>query len=331
MKNTRRAFLEKSLVTVAGMTAGFNAIFPDNLFESCGSSTFATTFPPDDDAFKISLFSKHLQWLDFDKMADALAATGFDGADLTVRPGGHVEPQNVERDLPKAAEALSKRGKKVYMITTSINSADDPVTDKIIKTCSELGIKRYRMDWCYYDNAKTIEENIAIIKAQMSKLAELNEKYSVSGEYQNHSGVAGNRIYFGGAIWDLALILREINSKWVGVQYDVYHATVEGANAWPVGLRFISPFIRSIVVKDFEWINKKSESVPLGEGRVDFKKYFSILKELNIAVPVSVHMEYPLGGADNGAKTITVKDEVIFDAMKKDISVLRNYLKEAGF
>ena len=217
------------------------------------------------------------------------------------------------------------------MITTSVNSADAPVTDKIIKTCSELGIKRYRMDWSYYDNAKTIEENITIIKTQMSKLAELNEKYSVSGEYQNHSGVAGNRIYFGGAIWDLALILREINSKWVGVQYDVYHATVEGANAWPVGLRFISPFIRSIVVKDFEWINKKSESVPLGEGRVDFKKYFSILKELNIAVPVSLHMEYPLGGADNGAKTITVKDEVIFDAMKKDISVLRNYLKEAGF
>ena len=325
MKNNRRVFIEKSLITVAGMTAGFNAFFPDNLSESCMLSNFF----PSDDAFKISLFSKHLQWLDFDKMADAIAATGFDGADLTVRPGGHVEPENVERDLPKAVEAFAKRDKKIYMITSSINSADDPVTVKIIKTCSELGIKRYRMDWSYYDNAKTVEENIAIIKTKLSKLAELNERYSISGEYQNHSGIAANRVYFGGAIWDIALVLKEINSKWLGVQYDVYHATVEGANAWPIGLKFICPFIRSIVIKDFEWINTKSESVPLGKGRVDFKQYFSILKEQNIAVPVSVHLEYPLGGAENGAKKITVGDEIVFNAMKKDINVLKNYLKEA--
>ena len=44
---------------------------------------------------------------------------------------------------------------------------------------------------------------------------------------------------------------------------------------------------------------------------------------------MSVHLEYSLGGAENGAKKITIEDEVVFNAMKKDINVLKNYLKEA--
>jgi len=44
------------------------------------------------EAFKISIFSKHLQWLDYKEMANVLSEVGFDGADLTVRPGGHVLP-----------------------------------------------------------------------------------------------------------------------------------------------------------------------------------------------------------------------------------------------
>ena len=33
-------------------------------------------------------------------MAEVVAENGFDGADLTVRPGGQVLPENVEKDLP---------------------------------------------------------------------------------------------------------------------------------------------------------------------------------------------------------------------------------------
>jgi hypothetical protein len=33
-------------------------------------------------------------------MAKAATEIGFDGVDLTVRPKGHVLPDNVEKDLP---------------------------------------------------------------------------------------------------------------------------------------------------------------------------------------------------------------------------------------
>ena len=114
-----------------------------------------------------------------------------------------------------------------------------------------------------------------MIHGKLEKLAKLNEKYSISGEYQNHSGDYGSGIYFGAPIWDLAAALKRINSPFLGSQYDIYHATVEGANTWPVGLKLISPYIRSIDIKDFYWSKKDgkwiSETVPLGEGMVDFK------------------------------------------------------------
>jgi hypothetical protein len=71
----------------------------------------------------IHVFSKHLQWLDYGALAETVAATGFDGVDLTVRPGGHVLPERVQDDLPRAVEAMSKSGLNVDMMTTVIDNA----------------------------------------------------------------------------------------------------------------------------------------------------------------------------------------------------------------
>ena len=334
MKTTRRIFIAKSVMTGVGLTAGLNTgLLRGNSSENNSLSSHFSGVP-DSDSFKISVFSKHLHWLDYQGMAKALADLGFDGADLTVRPGGHVLPENVESDLPKAVEALAKEGKKVYMITTSVIDADDPVSEKVLKTASSLGIKHYRTGYMYYNDRNPVKNDIQKFNQQLMRLAALNAKYSISGEYQNHSGNYGQGIYFGGPIWDLAAALDKINSPWLGSQYDVYHATVEGANAWTVGLRLISPFIRSSDIKDFKWMEVdgkvRSVTVPLGEGMVDFKRYFSLLKENNISIPLSMHFEYPLGGAENGNKELTIKKEDVLAAMRRDLTTLRKYLKESG-
>jgi len=335
MLTSRRNFTAK-LIFTAGIAASgaHRRIFaspPSDMKEKTPVSNKPENNP---EAFKISIFSKHLQWLDYKDMANVLKEIGFDGADLTVRPGGHVLPDRVEEDLPKAAEALAIEGKKIYMLTTAIDNADDPFTVRILKTASSLGIRHYRMGWGHYDNTRSVEENISSIQLKLTKLALLNEKYSISGEYQNHSGVASEGIYFGGAIWDIAKVLKEINSPWLGSQYDIYHATIEGANTWPVGFKLISPFIRSIDIKDFKWIERdgkiRSEAVPLGEGMVDFRRYFRLLKENKLEIPVSLHFEYPLGGAENGSSKLTIERGEVVSAMRKDLSNLKKYLKDAG-
>ncbi len=334
MKTSRRNFIAKSMLTAAGVTAGVktNILRGDSLTSNPANPVFPGQV--DKDGFKISIFSKHLHWLDYKDTAKALADMGFDGADLTVRPGGHVLPEKVETDLPKASEAMSKEGKKIYMITTSVIDADDPVSEKVLKTASSLGIKHYRTGYLNYNDKNPVRNDVAKFHQQLWKLATLNAKYSISGEYQNHSGNYGQGIYFGAPIWDLAAALEKINSPWLGSQYDVYHATVEGANAWTVGLRLISQYIRSVDIKDFRWMEKdgkvRSVTIPLGEGMVDFKTFFTILKEYNVSVPLSMHFEYPLGGAENGNKELTMKKEDVLAAMKKDLDTLKKYLKEAG-
>jgi sugar phosphate isomerase/epimerase len=334
MRTTRRAFLNKSFFAATGIAAGLNKdIITVDFPGSLGKAELISE-SPDSDAFKISIFSKHLHWLNYEGMAKAIADMGFDGADLTVRPGGHVLPENVVTDLPKAVEALAKYGKKVYMITTAIIDADDPLSEKILKTASSLGIKHYRTGYFYYKDKNPVRDDVALFNKQLARLAALNAKCSISGEYQNHSGNYGQGIYFGAPIWDLSAALEQIDSPWMGSQYDVYHATIEGANAWSVGLRLISKYIRSADIKDFKWLEKdgkvRSVTVPLGEGMVDFKTFFALIKEHSISIPLSIHYEYPLGGAENGDRNLTMKKEYVLAAMKKDLDLLKKYLTEAG-
>src|SRR5436309_9976838 len=47
---------------------------------------------------KVAIFSKHLQFLRGAELARAAGEIGFNGIDLTVRAGGHVEPARAAED-----------------------------------------------------------------------------------------------------------------------------------------------------------------------------------------------------------------------------------------
>ena len=68
--------------------------------------------------------------------------------------------------------------------------------------------------------------------------------------------------------------------------------------------------------------------MPAGEGLIDFKKYFALLKQHNVSVPVSLHYEYDLGGAENGAFSITMSRDKVLAAMRKDILAFRKMIQE---
>lgn len=314
--NSRRSFLK----SVSAFSAGVVLTGRQNLF--------AETVKPESTAVserKIHLFSKHLQWLGYAEMAKMAKQIGFDGIDLTVRPDGHVLPENVNTDLPKAVNAIRNSGLIVDRITTAIIDPDDPFTVPILQKASELGIKNYRMGWLSYNPALSVKENLKLINGKLERLARLNKQFEIKGAYQNHAGEL-----VGGAVWDMGLMLEGIDPEYLGIRYDIRHATVEGGLSWPVGLQFLADKINSLDLKDCIW--KKTEdkwqpvNVPLGEGMVDFNRYFKILNQQNIAGDFTLHFEYELGGADTGAFRLTVPPEVVTSAMKRDLSVLRGWL-----
>ena len=77
---SREAFLKLSVMGLAALPlVGMKALEDVNV-------------PALNQVPRVHLFSKHLQFLDYDKMSRAAAELGFDGLDVTVRKGGHVTP-----------------------------------------------------------------------------------------------------------------------------------------------------------------------------------------------------------------------------------------------
>lgn len=276
----------------------------------------------------VYLFSKHLQFLNYDEMSEATAEMGFDGLDLTVRPKGHVLPENISIDLPKAVEAMKKQGLKPKMMSTNVWDISNKVQKNVLETASELGFTNYRTDWLKYPEDRSIVESQAIYGQQAKELEMLNEKLGLIAGYQNNSGM-----YVGAPVWDLIPILEKTKGKNIGSQYDIRHAVIEGGESWELGLRRIRPYINSIVLKDVKWgvVNGKWEpiNVPMGEGMVDFNRYFSLLKKYQINVPVSLHVEYDLGGAEQGLDKITIPKKEVYKRISKDLVYLQEAWKNA--
>ncbi len=280
-----------------------------------------------DEKLSVHIFSKHLQFLDYEDMAKAAADIGFDGVDLTVRPKGHVLPENATRDLPKAVAAIKKAGLQALMMTSAVINADDPVNEDVLKTASEQGITHYRSNWLKYPDDRSFKESLDIYKPQVKKLSKKNKQLGLKGGYQNHSGH-----YVGAAIWDMWELLSDADHEWMGSQYDVCHGTIEGGRCWAQNLELINPYINSIALKDFKWENIdgtwKVQYQPIGEGMVDFKQYFKLLKQYGINVPVSLHMEYPIGGAEHGGRENVDADKA-FSSMKRDLDMVHKLWEEA--
>lgn len=274
------------------------------------------------DATVIQIFSKHLQWLDYEAMADAVKEMGFDGIDLTVRPDGHVLPENVEKDLPKAVAAIRKRGLLLQCITTAITGADEPFTEAILRTAASLEITRYRMGWISYDKNQDMLTNLEGIRQRLTRLAALNKTYGLRADYQNHTGDN-----FGSNPWELWYVLKDLPVEFIASRFDVRHAMVEGYQSWVNDFRLLSSFIRTLDFKDFKWTaDGQIKNVPLGQGLVDFAAYAGMLKSHGVTAPITIHCEYDLGGAQEGRKDINMKPEQILQAIKRDLIFLRGVL-----
>jgi L-ribulose-5-phosphate 3-epimerase len=216
------------------------------------------------------------------------------------------------------------------MMATNINDADDPTTGKVLKTASENGITHYRMAYYDYDRNGDLQLQLEKLRNKARHLAKLNEKYGIKGAYQNHEGT-----HVGASVWDIWYVLKEIDPDWIGLQFDIRHATVEGGKSWVNDLRLVHDHIHCSVIKDFIWeLNSVNRwvvrNVPVGEGMVDFDQYFKLFKEFDIAGPISLHIEYPIFTQDEATLSLNQKLRVAEKVLSKDLKMARQLLGAAG-
>jgi len=306
----RRNFIQTTAVSAAGLSLA-------------GTGLANSILAPRLAKRPICAFTKCLQFLSFDEIGEVLSFLGFDGADITLRAGGQVEPADAKTALPIAIKSLQKSNITIPMVVTSITDAADPLAVSTLQALADSGIKYYRMGWLKYEESLTIQQNLDKHKKAFEELATLNEKLGIHGDYQNHSGNS-----LGSPVWDIYDVIKDVNPNYLGVQYDIRHAVTEGAYSWKLGMNRLAPWIRTIDIKDFVWgKNEKGtwshQNVPLGEGMVNFDEFLNEYAKLKVEAPISIHYEYDLGGAELGKKEITMDRMKIYGLMKKDIKWMK--------
>ena len=311
MKVSRRNFTN-TLIS-AGATLPFG--LPGNLLAS--NSSAAVKAP-----VSLNLFSKGMEWLDYDAFTDTVLAAGYTGIDLTVREGGHVLPENVERDLPKLVDFAHQKKLTVPLIVTSIISADNPMSERVLKTASQLGIRHYRMGYYRYDPKRNLSQYLNECLTKLQGLAMLNQKYAIQAGTQNHHGA-----YIGAPVLDIWQLIQNIDQKLVSIQYDTAHAQVENVFSWPQTMRMVKDRIGSLALKDYQWelVDKKIRvnPVPIGEGSVNFNDYFKLLRAENIQAPFTLHVEYPLLTDTDKHLSISQKIKKIIPVLQQDANKIR--------
>lgn len=272
----------------------------------------------------IAFFTKPLDGYEASFMAETLAMAGITGFDLSVRPGGRVEPERIEDELPGIIETGKKYGLVTEMMVSSVKTANE-ASEKVLRISARHGIRHYRLGYYNYDFSAGIRESLDRLKSDLAPLAQLNGELGIQAGYQNHSG---NRV--GAPVWDVWELVSDFPVQQVSAQYDIRHAVTEGALSWPLGLRLLGKNIGSLAIKDFTWEvrNRKAQivSVPLGEGIVDFTQFFSLLRELNIHVPITLHVEYPLLDKAEESLPLLQQQKIIVTKLRKDVDFVRRHI-----
>jgi len=304
---TRRRFIET--VAAAGTLA---AISPGTLVSGAEPGFRGT----------LCFFSKHLPKMDAPRLGRTLKTLGFGGVDLTVRPGGHLDPRRVAQDLPPFFHLIRQEGLTVPMITTEILSDSDPVARPTLETAAALGIPFFKPGYHRYAFVDARKERDAAA-AKIRTVAALSAGTGVRMGFHNHAG------YIGGGIWDIADVVDSLDPRWAGYYFDVRHAMVEGGDGgWRTAFSLAAPRLQMIALKDFYWEKAAAgwrvRDCPMGEGMVKWKAYFAMLAKAGFHGPVSLHLEYEVPGATPDAvETNTIA------AAAKDLSFVKACLAEA--
>lgn len=260
--------------------------------------------------------------MSWQQLSQAVKKLGFGGVDLTVRPGGHVLPERAAEDLPKAVAAIKAEGVSVPMISTGLTSPSEPTAKPILSTAGKLGIPFFKPGYYKYE-FKDVRRELEKFGVDFAGLIELSKQTGVQCGFHNHEG------NLGAPLWDVATVIDRLDPKWAGYYFDVRHAVVEGGGAgWKIATNLVAPRLKMIAVKDFYWEKSSKgwriQNCPLGEGMVDWKQYFKLLRQANFHGPISLHLEYEIAGASAAAK-----EENTIAAAQRDLEFLKARISEA--
>jgi sugar phosphate isomerase/epimerase len=263
-------------------------------------------------------FTESFQDWSIDTVCERFKAVGLGGLDLTVRPGGQIEPGDAKSKLPPAAAAAKKHGVEITMLTTAITDANGE--DKtILALCGELGIRRIKLG--YYRTARfgKLLEEIDDTRRRLDGVARLAKKHNVLPCVHIHSG---EMIPASGPV--AYLLLRDFDPKEVGAYVDPMHMTIEGGiGGWRQSLDLLAPWIAISSLKNCMWqpqprdergqITWRPIKCPIADGIAPIPDYLQALHGLGYRGPYTLHSEYRDGNSWKQLSTEECLEQTVAD------------------
>jgi sugar phosphate isomerase/epimerase len=241
------------------------------------------------------MFTKHLEGYSLQEIMDGLKAATVDGADLCVRPGYPVHPDNAKKALPEASRQFADAGLAIPLITTPGDCVDAglPYVPPLFEACAEAGVKFVKLGY-WHMGEDGYWSSIDRYRKCLEEFAKLAEQTGVKPVIHNHSGSS-----MGLNSSSVMNLVRDFDPAHVGVYADVGHLSIVG-EPYPMALDIVKEYLSVIAFKDLvrqsvmvdgkpQWT---VDVVPLGTGFGDFPTVLNTLKKINYTGPISFHCEY---------------------------------------
>lgn len=237
-------------------------------------------------------------------LCELFAAAGYDGVQWTVRKGGHATPENARAELPRLVKVAESFGLKCESICTGIVDGDNSESVKIAKVAADSGIGQMRVGYYFYDEkSETFAQSMRRFKRSFAALAAIGERCGIKAAYQNHS--TWGPAIFGGVVWDIYEIIRDLDPRWIGIEYDPMHAYFETYESWRHGFELVAPWISSIDLKDFHHRpdpknakRTKKAMVAAGDGIVPWGEVRRLVEANGVDPLYILHFEYDFDRSD---------------------------------
>ena len=223
----------------------------------------------------VCLQSSCLKAIEYTDLGDIARQLGAEGVDLTVMPGGHVEPRNSSVDLVRALEVMQGQGLDVPIITTALTAATDYTARAVLALSGMTGVKLFRTG--YWRDASALS-----VRRDVLGLAAVGREYNIVPVLHNRPG------WFGQGVREWNAALAGLPPAVAGLCFDAAHA-MRATGAWENELQLALPRLRAVAVRD---VDAGGKDCALGKGVVDFERLFEALARAGFSGPLSVSVDY---------------------------------------
>ena len=242
------------------------------------------------------VFTKMFQGWSAAELADLALGLGVSGFDLAVRAGHCVNPDNVGRALPEAAEVFQGQGLSVGLVTTETSLTDpgEGSVRTIWRACADQGIRNVKIGYWRWEKGRGYWERVSEIRQALGGFESLGREFGVRTLVHTHSGGS-----YGSNCSGLMDLIEGFDPEFVGAYVDPAHLGL-GGEPLPMGLDIVKRYLAMVAVKNARRLPTRQETTTvwktdwclLREGFVDWR---SAVRELGAAGYdglLSLHGEY---------------------------------------